>query len=129
MPKQDFIPNRDGDFVDYHDNFKAAATSDGVTVGLTPAVQMSDVLLTRTPCQDEADGRKDDVGKPRRCHGRDVAASSRRQHPVTQYVERDHQSERRPDRHQRSAAADVHTEWKSNPDNDQADERKRVAVV
>ena len=39
MPKQDFIPNRDGDFVDYHDNFKAAATSDGVTVGLTPADQ------------------------------------------------------------------------------------------
>ena len=39
MPKQDFIPNRDGDFVDYHDNFKAAATSDGATVGLTPADQ------------------------------------------------------------------------------------------
>ena len=37
MAKQDFIPTRDSDFVDYHDNFKTVAAADGVTVGLTAA--------------------------------------------------------------------------------------------
>ena len=37
MAKQDFIPTRDSDFVDYHDNFKTVANSDGATVGLTAA--------------------------------------------------------------------------------------------
>ena len=37
MAKQNFIPNRDSDFVDYHDNFKTVTNSDGATVGLTVA--------------------------------------------------------------------------------------------
>ena len=39
MAKQDFIPTRDADFVDYYDNFKTVAASDGATVGLTAADQ------------------------------------------------------------------------------------------
>ena len=37
MAKSDYIPARDNDFLVWHDQFKAAATAQAATLGLTPA--------------------------------------------------------------------------------------------